>query len=196
MSIEEAGTVTDTTFSLWVAEDTSIGPKEINYNKHSVENAKEGEYITTTVKRDQWNEVVLEYTITEENKTVSSIQMNSDNATHNVEYYPLTFTLGAVKVEKYVDDETEVAGTITGTVAAAPAAVEAGADYRVLVGAYNVVDGEYMMLGCNILPYEADSTYNFAIDNADGATEVKAYLWDFNSFEPQIVPIECTYIAQ
>lgn len=150
------------------------------------------QYVDGKIK--QWNEFSIIHEITAENINDNSVRIDCGSATVGVMYG--RWFLGAVSVTTQEEDSAEVAGRITGTVAAAPATVETGADYRVLVGAYKKVGDVYMMLGCNILPYEADCSYDFVINDAEGATDVFAYLWDFNAYEPQIVPIECTYIAQ
>lgn len=139
-----------------------------------------------------WNKVELVYTITEENKTISSIQINSDNVAHTVTHFPYILKLAGVTVEKEIEkaDQTKK-GTITGKVAL-------GLDYeveggvKVLVAAYK----DNMFLGCDIIDYDYAGEYDFEIkdtlvgDDVSGADKVVAYIWDMNEYQPQILPIQ------
>lgn len=183
---------------MWLSEtEVSNEGVENDFGSYSYTTPKTDgtEQIVTTVTPGTWVPISFTYKVTEENKGISSIRIDGGAGVNGQRTSEWTFLAG-IRTEKLVDTTDEVAGRITGTVAAAPATVETGADYRVLVGAYKKVGDVYMMLGCNILPYEADCSYDFVINDAEGATDVFAYLWDFNAYEPQIVPIECTYIAQ
>ena len=186
---------------MWLSEDTAtdfdgLVEDDIVYNNLEPNAARSDEMVETTMSVDKWNKISIVYTVDETNKNISSIKIDNDNSTHDVDVFPFYLSLAGVTVEKVASIDSDRQGKVAGTVVAAPATVETGADYRVLVGAYKKVGDVYMMLGCNILPYEADCSYDFVINDAEGATDVFAYLWDFNAYEPQIVPIECTYIAQ
>ncbi len=151
-------------------------------------------------KSGRWNEFTIIHEITEENKNDNSVKIdygNSDTELTEHADYKGHIALGAVTVTSQEADSTEVAGTLTGTVRGIPAIAAAdAANYRVLVGAYKNIDEVYVLVGARIFEIEADNQYDFTIENAADATGVKAFLWNINTLEPQIMPIDCRYITQ
>ena len=55
------------------------------------------------MKEGEWTKLVLEYELTADNASISSIQINNDNAGHDVANFPLKLAIAGVMVEQYVD---------------------------------------------------------------------------------------------
>ena len=134
-----------------------------------------------------WKEISLTYTVTEENKDVTGIGLNSDKfGSDKVAAFPLYLYLAGVKAEKLVDDPTQTAGTVAGTISAK---IDDATDTKIVVAAYKGNE----LLGCDIVDADAATTkYSFSIADAYGTDKVIAYIWKLDNANPVLAPIPLT----
>lgn len=99
---------TATNVQMWISESKSTDRDwqygdDKDYNQNEPDPNKPGEVVSATMTEGEWTKLVLEYELTADNAAISSIQINNDNATHDVTTYPMKLALAGVMVEKYVD---------------------------------------------------------------------------------------------
>lgn len=98
----------ETNVQMWISEsnasdrDWQYG-EDKNYNQEAPDPQKPDEVVTATMKEGEWTKLVLEYELTTDNASISSIQINNDNASHDVANFPLKLAIAGVMVEQYVD---------------------------------------------------------------------------------------------
>lgn len=139
------------------------------------------------MKQGEWKEISLTYTVTEGNKDVTGIGINSDKmGSDKVAAFPLYLYVAGVKAEKLVDDPTQTAGTVSGTITAQ---IDDAADTKIVVAAYQGNE----LLGCDIVDADAATTkYSFSIADASGTDKVIAYIWKLDNANPVLAPIPLT----
>ena len=166
--------------NLWLCND--------DYAKNDPESGKPA--TTQNIKFDQWNDVVLEYTVDETNRSVDSVRLDArDRSKSGACNYPsATITYyGGVKVEKYVEPTgsyTIADGSMTGNVTAAVTD-----DAKMVIAAYSGNE----MVGAAIKDCSAaESSYDFSIANVTAANKVIAYIWKLDNANPVLAPIPLT----
>ncbi len=93
---------------MWISESKSTDGdwqwgEDKDYSLVEPDPEKPQEVVTATINEDEWTKVVLEYELTPNNIGISSIQINTDNATHDITHYPLQLAIAGVTVERFVD---------------------------------------------------------------------------------------------
>lgn len=180
-----------TTVTMWLSSAKNADPVTANgpaaeYNFTKPTNASE-----TASYHDMmqgvWKEISLTYTVTEENKDVTGISLNSDKfGSDKVAAFPLYLYLAGVKAEKQVDDPTQTVGTVAGTISAK---IDDATDTKIVVAAYKGNE----LLGCDIVDADAATTkYSFSIADAYGTDKVIAYIWKLDNANPVLAPIPLT----
>ena len=186
MKPDDAATVT-----MWLSDKARSGDVATNgpaadYNLAKPANASETASYDD-MKQGVWKEISLTYTVTEENKDVTGIGLNSDKmGSDKVAAFPLYLYVAGVKAEKLVDDPTQTAGTVSGTITAQ---IDDAAGTKIVVAAYQGNE----LLGCDIVDADAATTkYSFSIADASGTDKVIAYIWKLDNANPVLAPIPLT----
>ncbi len=127
----------------------------------------------TKMKGNEWTKLVLEYTLTEDDLQAGHLSI--DNMTELGNPYPRNFALGAVMVERVLEDADPITGTIT------IGAEDTDENTKIIVVGY--VGGA--LKACQIIDYVAgQSEYEFEFEDLVEADSVKAYVWNLNATEP------------
>ena len=186
MKPDDAATVT-----MWLSDKARSGDVATNgpaadYNLAKPANASETASYDD-MKQGEWKEISLTYTVTEGNKDVTGIGLNSDKmGSDKVAAFPLYLYVAGVKAEKLVDDPTQTAGTVSGTITAQ---IDDAAGTKIVVAAYQGNE----LLGCDIVDADAATTkYSFSIADASGTDKVIAYIWKLDNANPVLAPIPLT----
>ena len=186
MKPDDAATVT-----MWLSDKARSGDVATNgpaadYNLAKPANASETASYDD-MKQGEWKEISLTYTVTEGNKDVTGIGLNSDKmGSDKVAAFPLYLYVAGVKAEKLVDDPTQTAGTVSGTITAQ---IDDAAGTKIVVAAYKSNE----LLGCDIVDADAATTkYSFSIADAYGTDKVIAYIWKLDNANPVLAPIPLT----
>lgn len=182
---------------MWLSQkkDDSVGlPEYYPQNPMGMINVEE--YTRQIVDKQKWCEVSLEYNINSYTKDVKAIRIDNgllDEENTSVYDYPREMFIAKLKVEKlspaggtYSIDETgKLSGSVKAGINENPSE---DAKAKIIVAAYQ----DSTFLGCSISDYTSGGSYNFEIDNVNGANDVMAYIWYMNNIEPKIRPITLT----
>ena len=188
------------TVRMWLSQKDTDGARFYDENPIGMQGKFDGCYTYQTVEKNKWVPVSMEYTVNDVSKDVKCVKIDnvaqaSDNATEAGEStpaysYPTNMYVTGIRVERFssaggtysIDDAGKLTGTVKAGVSEKPSE---DAKAKVIVAAYQ----DTTFLGCSISDYTFGGSYNFEIDDVQGANDVKAYIWYMNNTEPKIKPI-------
>ncbi len=141
--------------------------------------------INKTMTANKWTEFVLEYEVTELNKSINQLNFSVQQESLD-KPYPKALYLSNVKVERLVEAKGSYnvytkSNKVKGTFNFKLDDPENYKDPKILIAAYK--DG--LMLGVDIFDYDKDNSCSqFTIENAGTADSVRAYVWDYSDAAP------------